>query len=102
MTKTLHGKVHGRIIEVPEDLGMLDGQTVDLIVTLSTPSELPLEGNRSQTSPKKLPGPPSGWMAGRASTSAGLRAEEWTEEDDRILEQVSAERKAARWRELPE
>jgi len=35
MTKVLHGMVHGRIIEVTEDLGMLDGQAVELIVTAS-------------------------------------------------------------------
>ena len=102
MTKVLRGVVHGKIIEVTEDLGMLDGQTVDLIVTPSTTTELSPEGSRPQTSPKKLPGPPAGWMAGRSSTSAGMLAEEWTEEDDRILEQVYAERKAAKWRELPE
>jgi hypothetical protein len=28
---------HGKIIEVTEDLGMLDGQAVELIVTASRP-----------------------------------------------------------------
>ena len=33
MTKVLHGIVHGKFIEVTEDLGLLDGQAVELIVT---------------------------------------------------------------------
>jgi len=102
MSKVLRGVVHGKIIEVNEDLGMLDGQAVDLIVTPSTPIERPPEGIRSQTWPKKLPGPPPGWRPGSTATAAGLLAEEWTEEDDRILEQIQADRKAAKWRELPE
>ena len=28
MTKTLHGKVHGKTIELDEDLGVVDGQEV--------------------------------------------------------------------------
>ena len=102
MTKVLRGVVHGRIIEVTEDLGMLDGQAVELIVTASTSIDLTTEAVGLQTAPKKLPGPPSGWRPGGSSTAAGLLAEEWTEEDDRILEQIHAERKAAKWRELPE
>jgi hypothetical protein len=34
MTKTLHGKVHGRIIELDQDLGMADGQEVEVDVRL--------------------------------------------------------------------
>jgi len=102
MTRVLRGVVHGKIIEVTEDLGMLDGQAVELIVTPSTPIERSPEGIRSQTSPKPLPGPPPGWRPGGSATAAGLMAEEWTEEDDRIFEQIQADRKAAKWRELPE
>ena len=29
MTKTLHGKVHGKMIELDEDLGVADGQQVE-------------------------------------------------------------------------
>jgi hypothetical protein len=32
MTKTLHGKVHGRIIELDEDPGMGEGQEVEVQV----------------------------------------------------------------------
>jgi len=80
----------------------LAGQTVELIVT-ATPSPAPFaEGVSSQKSPKRLPGPPPGWRPGGSTTAAGLLAEEWTEEDERILEQIQADRKAAKWRELPE
>jgi hypothetical protein len=52
----------------------------------------------NEESPKKLPGPPRGWKPG-TTTTAGMLAEEWTEEDDRILDRIHAERKAATWRE---
>jgi hypothetical protein len=42
MTKTLHGKVHGKTIELDEDLGVVDGQEVEVqvkIVQTSRPSE---------------------------------------------------------------
>jgi hypothetical protein len=34
MTKTLHGKVHGRMIELDEDVGVADGQEVEVQVKL--------------------------------------------------------------------
>ena len=34
MTKTLHGKVHGKTIELDEDLGVVDGQEVEIQVTI--------------------------------------------------------------------
>jgi hypothetical protein len=102
MTKVLRGVVHGKTIEVSEDIAMWDGQAVDLIVTPATPYALPAEGAGRPTLPKKLPGPPPGWRPGGTATAAGLLAAEWTEEDDRILEQIQAERKAAKWRELPQ
>ena len=33
MTKTLHGKVHGKTIELDEDLGVAEGQEVEVQVT---------------------------------------------------------------------
>lgn len=99
MTKVLRGIVHGKTIEVTEDLGMSDGQAVDLIVTPAGFVEPLPEGSRSVTLPKKLPGPPPGWRPDGSATAAGLLAEEWTEEDDRTLERIHAERKAAKWRE---
>jgi hypothetical protein len=32
----------------------------------------------------------------------GLLASEWTDEDNRSLEQIQSELKAAKWRDLPE
>ena len=34
MTKTIHGKVHGKTIELAEDLGVPDGQEVEVQVTV--------------------------------------------------------------------
>jgi hypothetical protein len=45
MTKTLHGKVHGKTIELDEDLGVVDGQEVEIQVTIvqtTKPPRLPI------------------------------------------------------------
>ena len=45
MTKTVHGKVHGKTIELDEDLGVADGQEVEVqvkIVSPSIPSQPPM------------------------------------------------------------
>jgi hypothetical protein len=89
MTKTLHGKVHGKTIELDEDLGVVDGQEVEVQVTMIRPK-------------KRLPGPPPGWRAGRPSTTAGALADSWTEEDDRILEEIYRDRKREIPRGIPE
>jgi len=41
MTKTLHGKVHGRTIELDEDLGVVDGQEVEIQVTIVQATKRP-------------------------------------------------------------
>ena len=102
MNMVLRGVVHGKTIEVSEDLGLSDGQAVELIVMPAMLSETPPVESWSQVAPKKLPGPPPGWKPGGIATAAGMMAEEWTEEDDRILDQIHADRKAATWRELPQ
>jgi len=102
MTKVLRGVVHGKTIEVTGDIAMWDGQAVDLIVTPANPRELPAEETAGPTTLKQLPGPPPGWRPGGTATAAGMLAEEWTEEDDRLLEQIHAERKSVKWRELPQ
>jgi hypothetical protein len=89
MTKTLHGIVHGKTIELDEDLGVVDGQEVEVQVKMIRPR-------------KRLPGPPPGWQPGRPSTTAGMLADSWTEEDDRILEEIYRDRKRETRRELPE
>jgi len=45
MTNTLHGKVHGKTIELDEDLGVVDGQEVEIQVTIvqtTKPSRAPI------------------------------------------------------------
>ena len=39
MTKTLHGKIRGKSIELDEDIGMADGQEVEVQVTLLQPGK---------------------------------------------------------------
>ncbi|HVC97951.1 MAG TPA: hypothetical protein VND64_30045 [Pirellulales bacterium] len=38
MTKTLHGTVHGKTIELDEDLGVAEGQKVEIHVRVIPPS----------------------------------------------------------------
>ena len=87
MTKTLHGKVHGSTIELDEDLGVVDGQEVEVQV-------------KAVRLKKRLPGPPPGWRPGQASSTAGALEDSWTEEDDRILEQIYRDRKRETRREV--
>jgi len=89
MTKTLYGKVHGKTIELDEDLGVAEGQEVEVHVRMIGPK-------------KRLPGPPPGWRPGGTETAAGMMAEHWTEEDDRILEAIERDRHRPSTRELPE
>lgn len=45
MTKTLHGKIHGRTIELDEDLGIADGQEVEVrIVVIPRTQRKPGDG----------------------------------------------------------
>ncbi len=80
MTRTLRGRVHGKTIELDEDLGVVDGQEVEVQVTMERPRKRP-------------PGPPPGWQPGRPSRTAGSLAHLCTEEDDRILEEIYQDRK---------
>lgn len=85
MTKTLHCVVRGKMIEFDEDLGVVDGQEVQIQVTMLRPK-------------KRLPGPPPGWQPGQSSKTAGALADSWTEEDDRVLEGIYQDRKReGRW-----
>ena len=52
MTKVLHGIVHGKFIEVTEELGLLDGQAVELIVTAAPSSGPFAEGSGSKNHPR--------------------------------------------------
>jgi hypothetical protein len=72
MTKIAHGKVHGKTIELDEDLGVPEGQAVEVQI-------------------KMIPSPGS-WGDG-LRRCAGALADEWTDEDDRILEEIYQDRK---------
>ncbi len=89
MTRTLYGKVHGKTIELDEDLGVAEGQEVEVHVRMIGPK-------------KRLPGPPPGWRPGGTETAAGMMAEHWTEEDDRILEAIERDRHRPSTRKLLE
>lgn len=85
MVKVLRGVVHGRTIELDTEPGIEDGRAVEVIL-------------RSRS----LPGPPPGWEPGSTRTAAGLMAEHWTEEDDRILAEIERARHQPSTREMPE
>ncbi len=102
MTTVLRGIVHGQIIEVTEDLGMLDGQAVELIVTASPASGRCAEEIGSRKSSRKLPGPPPVWQPGSKRTAAGMLADLWMEEEDCILEVIYRDRDRGTRREDPE
>jgi len=89
MTKTLHGVVRGRTNELNEDVDAAEGQEVEVQVTL-------IQGR------KGLPGPPPGWQPGSTHTVAGRLADSWTDEDDRILQEIYEDRKREARRELPQ
>jgi hypothetical protein len=81
MTKTVHGKAQGRTIVLDEPLGLPLGQEVDVTVIPVTRERLWGEGIRR---------------------SAGALADSWTDEDDRILEQIHDDRRRVTHREIPE
>jgi hypothetical protein len=76
MTKVLRGVVHGRTIQLDDDTGLEDGRKVEVILRA-----------------KELPGLPPGWKPGSTETAAGMMSSVWTEEDDRILEEIYQDRK---------
>jgi hypothetical protein len=81
MTKSIHGRIHGKTIELDEDLGIGDGEEVEVIVR-------PVKGKRP-------------WGEG-IKCSAGALADCWTKEDDRILKEIQEDRKQLTHREIPE
>lgn len=80
MNKVIHGVVHGRTIELTEDPGVPEGQEVEVVV-------------------KSIPPKRENWGEG-LRRCAGALANEWTEEDDRILEEIYQERKLDSRREV--
>jgi hypothetical protein len=81
MNKRIHGKVHGRTVDLDEDPGLPDGQEVQVALEPVQPQRPWGEGIRR---------------------SAGALADSWTDEDDRILEEIHRDRKRPSHREIPE
>ena len=75
MTKVMRGVIHGNTIELASNTGLADGRQVEVILRV-----------------KELPGPPAGWRPGSAETAAGMMANNWTAEDDQILDEIQKER----------
>jgi hypothetical protein len=80
MNKILHGVVRGQMIELREPVGVADGQEVEVVVKFSLPSRPWGEGIRS---------------------SAGALADQWTAEDDRILQEIQQARNRDTRPEIP-
>jgi hypothetical protein len=85
MQKVMQGTVHGQTIQLDADPQIEDGSQVEILLRL-----------------KRLPGPPPGWKPGGTSTAAGSMADHWTENDDRILDEIYLDRKRDARREPPE
>ena len=78
--KTVHGTIHGKTIELDEDLGFAEGQEVKLHVHVVPP--------------------PQPWGEG-LRRCAGALADTWTDEDDRILDEIYQDRVRDTRREIP-
>ena len=119
MKTRVRGKIHGKTIQVDADLGLPEGQDVEVRVrVVANSTDKPGEGflrtegaladdeewdaimeeiyrsrKLERRSTKEPPGPPPGWEPERPSRTAGLLADSWTEEDDRILDEIERDRK---------
>ncbi len=76
MIQTLRGVIHGKTIQLEQDPGIEAGQQVEVMLRT-----------------KQRPGPPPGWTPTGTESAAGMLAESWTEEDDRVLEQIYHDRR---------
>ena len=79
MIKTIHGKVHGKIIELDEDLGVAEGQEVEVQVKVVSSTTTWGEGLRRS--------------AGALADIPGL---------DEDMQQILRERKTDRFRDVPQ
>jgi hypothetical protein len=78
MTRIIHGKIHGRTIELTEDLGLAEGQDVEVQVKIVPPARK--------------------WGEGIRRTAGALADDpEW----DAVMEEIHRQRKLER-RALPE
>ncbi len=62
MTRAVLGKIHGKTIELEEDLGLLEGQAVEAQLKIVRAT-------------KRLLVPPPGWRPCGIETAAGMRTE---------------------------
>ena len=85
MTQALHGVIHGRTIELDRDPGIEHGRVVEVVLRM-----------------QRLPGPPPAWKPGSTETAAGSLAESWTDEDDRIFQEIYEARKRSSRPEIVE
>ena len=85
MEKVLRGIVHGNRIDLLDSPEIADGTSVRVFVTAAT-----------------LPPPPPGWTEKGSVSVGGILADSWTEEDDKIFEEIQRDRKNSRTREIPE
>jgi len=85
MDMILQGTIHGKTVELDASPGIADGHRVELVLRVN-----------------KLPGPPPGWSADGVETAAGMLASTWTEDDDRVLEEIQQRRKRSNGRKVPE
>ena len=81
MTRTIRGVIHDRTIELSDDLGIAEGQRVEITIKTAPTSEHWGEGLRR---------------------CAGALPGEWTEEDDRFLAEIHQERKRDTRKEILE
>lgn len=79
--KPSRGVVHGKSIELLEDLGLIDGQEVFVTVRVLRPRPV--------------------WGQGILNSAGGM-APHWTSEDDRILDEIELDRRQPTTREIPE
>jgi len=80
MSRIIQGVIHGKTIELSENPGLADGQSVQVVVQAAEPARPWGDGIRK---------------------SAGALADEWTEEDDKILQEIYQDRKRDSHREIP-
>lgn len=81
MLKNSHGIVHGKTIELNDDLGIADGEEVEVQVRVVRRT--------------------GQWGEG-ILRCAGAMAPYWTDEDDQILDEIHRDRKRISAREIPE
>ena len=83
MQKIVHGIVHGKMIQLDADPGIEDGKEVEVTLHLKDPLGA-LQHSKSQN----------------RDSAGGTMADDWSEEDDRILEEIRQDRKSASSREV--